>query len=222
VYLVCFDLSKDEQDQIDQLTYWLDFIDSFIAADPTNSKLKVILVGTRSDLNKSQFLLHSNPIPKLQHTWPSLPLHHEIFITSKFNQDSFGHLLKVVKLECKAIVSTNKVPKTYLSLLKALQAQAKSQRHPTIHIDDLQAVYPKQHLMPALKYLHAIGGIALLEDMICTDPSSISKLMSNFISPTSVQLSLSHMTKLQVLTSEEVGKVLVMKQDDPKYVFMPL
>jgi hypothetical protein len=153
--------------------------------------------------------------------WPSLQLHHEIFSTSKLNQDSFSHLLKAVKNVCKAIVSTNKVPKTYFSLLKILQAQAKSKRHPTIHITELKAVYPEQHLMPALKYLHAIGGIALVEDLICTDPSAISKLMSNFISPSSVQLALPHMSKFQVLTSEEVGKVLVMNQDDPKYVLMP-
>jgi hypothetical protein len=217
VYLVCFDLSKDEQDQIEQLTYWLDFLDSFIAADSTNSKLKVILVGTRSDLNKSQPLLHSNPIPKWQHLWPSLPLHHEIFSTSKFNQDCFSRLLKTVKHECQAIVSTNKVPKTYLSLLKVLQAQVNSQRHSIIRITDLQAGYSKQCIMPALKYLHAIGGIALVEDLVCIDPTSISNLMSNFISPSAVQLSLPHMSKLQVLTSDEVGTVLVMKQDDPKY-----
>jgi hypothetical protein len=75
--------------------------------------------------------------------------------------------------------------------------------------------------MPALKYLHAIRGIALVGDLICTDPSSISKLMSNFISPSSVQLSLFYMSKLQVLISEEVEAVLIMKQNDSKYAHSP-
>ena len=221
VYLVCFDLSEDTQGQMDQIKYWLDFLHSFLGSTPSQSKWKLILIGTRSDLNKSkQSIASANPIPKWQQTWPNLPLHPDILITSKTNKSSIDHILEVVKHECKAIMSTTKVPTKYLAFLKAIHAQVKSQRHPITHLIDLQKIYPEKELMPTLKYLHAVGSIVMVEGIICTDPTSISDMMAKFISPESVQLTLPHVcnNKVEILTSDQVGKVLMMQGDDPKYV----
>jgi hypothetical protein len=223
VYLACFDLAEDNHSQITQITYWLDFLHSFLGSAQSDSKWKVILVGTRADChNSNQPRLSPELIQKWQKTWPHLPLHNKIFFTSKHDTSSFRQLLAVVKHEAQALMSSMKVPKSFLSILKTLQTLQKVEGHRNsiTYINNLPIYYTKEKLMPALQYLHAVGSIVLVgDDLICTDPSAISHMMSNFISPEYVQQTLPHVRhkKVEILSSDQVGKILMMEEDDPKY-----
>lgn len=75
-------------------------------------------------------------------------------------------------------------------------------------------------MLPALRYLHAVGDIVLLPDgLICVRPPEISQLMAQFISPVDVQASLPHIVNghVEVLTSDQVGRVLTLTQGDPRF-----
>jgi hypothetical protein len=121
-----------------------------------------------------------------------------------------------------------KVPKSFLYILKNLQALQKAEchRNSITHIRDLPSYITKEeNLMPALHYLHAVGSIVLVgDDLICTDPSAISHIMSNFISPESVQQTLPHVAhkKVEILSSDQVGKILMLEENDPKYSIPPI
>lgn len=226
---MCFDLSDELQGQINQIKYWLDYLNSFFCINSETSqksKWRVILVGTRADLSlqaNSQPLVAANPILQWQQTWASLPLHHEIIFTSQTSTSSIDYLLDVVKLTCKEIMSkfATQVPTGFVSILKVLQLHTQSGR-PFIRVDKLDQLIPNnQHLQVGLQYLHAVGDIVMLPNgLICTDPSYVSQLMSNFISPESVQVTLPHIMsgKVEILTSDQVGKVLLMTKDDQEYV----
>jgi hypothetical protein len=224
VYLACFDLAENSQSQITQITYWLDFLHSILGSSAqSNSKWKVILVGTRADChNSKQPYLSPDLTQKWQKIWPHLPLHDKMFFTSKHDTSSFSRLLELVKHESQALMSTMKVPKSFLFILKTIQTLQKAENHynSITHIRDLPIHYTKgKNLMPALQYLHAIGSIVLVGDLICTDPSVISRVMANFISPESVQQTLPHVRhkRVEILSSDQVGKILMMEEYNPKY-----
>lgn len=182
-----------------------------------------MLVGTQSDLAKpTASLIASNPIPQWQKNWTLLPLHPELFITSRNNSATIDHLLDVVKQESQQIMSrfSKQVPIRYMLLLKTLQQRVQSKRRPFISINEISQSDPEQHLMPGLRYLHAVGDIVMLPDgLVCTDPAQVSHMMSSIICPESVQLTLPHIAngKMEILTSEQIGRVLTMKEEDEKY-----
>ena len=139
VYLVCFDLSADLKEQQAQISYWLDYMNSLLSPPSTPSssfssssntssssndtpskKWRVILVGLRYDLTnskKQQQQPHTfqTILPSWQQTWPNLPLHGEIFITSKKDKESVQHLLDSLRSECDHILIsfTKKIPNLY-------------------------------------------------------------------------------------------------------------
>ncbi len=93
MYLVCFDLGVDLKEQLNQLTYWLDYLNSILSSpeainDPeSKKKWSVMIVGLGSDnLKPSPVNLSSSNIPVWQATWPNLPLYHKLFSTSKFHK----------------------------------------------------------------------------------------------------------------------------------------
>ena len=109
------------------------------------------------------------------------------------------------------------IPKSYLTILDKLQQQGET----IMHIDNVNIQIPKNNLLSALKYLHAVGDIVLLpEGLICIRPSEISQLMAQFISPENVQSSLPHIASgnIEILTSDQVGRLLCLKNNDPMYV----
>jgi hypothetical protein len=140
-----------------------------------------------------------------------------VFSTSKHNTPSVAQLLKIVKHECTEIMSSKLVPSSYVYILSAIQEQTKSLHRPIIRFKEVKIT--AIHLDSALKYWHSVGRIVLVDDLICTDPAFISQLMSNFISPESVQLLLPHLAnkKIEILTSQQVGKLMTVKGDDSEY-----
>ncbi len=71
----------------------------------------------------------------------------------------------------------------------------------------------------ALRYLHAIGHIVYLRnELICTIPSMIPKLLAKFISPIEVQNLLLCNSNVQILNEEQIGFILqVNSTNDTRY-----
>lgn len=233
IYLVCFDLAEDVQSQISQIKYWLDYLHSLLSHseqdDNSKEKWRVVLVGTRSDISfDTKAVIKPAIVSKWLSTWSSLPLHNDIFITSQTNTLSIENLVRFLKVNCNEIMTkfSTQIPKTYLMLLEELKHEVQSKR-PFININDHfkdsgNTQEEQLAVLRGLRYLHAVGDIVMLPDgLVCTDPKYISLLMSNFISPESVQMTLPHITsnKVEILTSEQVGKVLLMKENDSEYDF---
>lgn len=216
------------------MTYWLSYINSFALAlsgtPDTRAKWRVILVGTRADKNSSYISNKSKPhlntlatplsaksIQSWQHEWPDLPLHAVPFFVSREDAKSIRRLLVTLKDECEAIMATStiQIPKQYFLLLEQLQQQ----NNAIVQVKDLNHLVTKDlNLNAALHYLHDVGDIVLLPDgLVCTHPSEISELMAQFISPECVRnLPFVENRQVEVLSSEQVGRVLSLKQDDPR------
>lgn len=90
-----------------------------------------------------------------------------------------------------------------------------------MHTENLiQLVAKDFNLNSALQYLHSVGDIVLFPDgLVCVRPSEIAELMAQFISPESVRNSLPYIAnrQVEVLSSEQVGQVLSLMQDDPRW-----
>ena len=166
---------------------------------------------------KSNASVFASSISTWQRTWSSLPLHNHVFLTSKFNSSSIKELWKAVELECKDIMAmfTKQTPSAYVALLKLLCSTTKAMARPFLRIKDIAGL-PDHQLMPALRYLHSVGDIVMMQDEICTNPSHVAQLMAKFICPDSVRTSLLISTgKVDTLTPDQVGTLLCLKEDDP-------
>lgn len=119
-------------------------------------------------------------------------------ISTLKNPKSIKSLLKEIKLHCTTLLDkyTNNIPTSYQLLLEDITSVDCHN-----HIMTLQTFKdsPKGKnwtsdpdlLMRALHHLHSIGQIVLFGDqLVCTDPSSISRIMAKFISPAKVRYSL--------------------------------
>ena len=228
---MCFDLSKDTPERYDQIAYWLNYLHSLLSPPPSTSKevmelfkkkWKVVLVGVKADLEpsslKSNGSTFSSSLTIWQHTWNSLPLHNQVFLTSKNNSLSIKRLWKAVQIECNGILEqfTKQIPRSYLALLNHLQLTTKSMERPFLCIKDVLGL-PDHLLMPALRYLHSVGDIVLMQDEVCTDPSYVARLLAKFICPESIRQSLLISSgKVDVLTQDQVGTMLSMTKDDPQ------
>lgn len=236
MYLVCFDLGANEQERLKQIAYWLDYLQSLIA--PTSfaseegrniflANWRVILVGLRFDLidekhaNKSAESISasfSSCIAQWRQTWSALPLFDQVPVTSKLDAKSIEEVWKIVKHESSTIMNkfTTQIPVLYLSILDKLRESANGQ--PFVRTNDLGNLALYQNLPSTLRYLHAVGDIVLLQNgLICVNPASVSKMMAKFISPEQVQRSLPHIKegKAVILTTEQAGRILELKEDDP-------
>lgn len=227
VYLVCFDLAAEASEQLLQIKYWLDYLHSFLSENNVREKWRIMLVGLRSDLEKSN---NNSPRPtsrfksaiaSWQQTWPELPIFSDVFVTSKETSSTIDRLWVSVYSECQQIMSefTSQIPTSYLLLLQHLGERVKVKGRPFLTVEELRGSFPENQLMPALRYLHAVGDIVLLQDgLLCTDPSAVSKMMANFISPENVQHTLPHIAsgKAVILNSDDIGKVLLLNENDPR------
>lgn len=91
-----------------------------------------------------------------------------------------------------------------------------------VQVSHLRGRWPESQLLPALHYLHAVGDIVLFQDgSVCTRPSEISDMMAQFISPELVQDQLPYIThgQAEILTTDQVGRMLQLKADDKRYIF---
>ena len=224
--IVCFNLAVSLEDQIKQITYWLDFLNSSLAPPPlsTSPKWVIILVGVRAD-EQTDFSLTqtSDMIATWQKKWPKLPLAHKIFsVSSLKSKKSVKTLLEFVEGECARILKhAHHIPssfyKTFLLELKKTDA--------LVHWTELfQYFAPKLNVNETsfksmLQYFQAIGRIVQLPNgMIFTDPTIAPKIAAKFVSPKRVRLLLlkQETEKVQILDDTEVGCLLDIDTSDNK------
>lgn len=85
VYVVCINLAGDSEHRLSEIKYWMEYLCSLIpinSEDPiAREKWKIIVVGVRADESREDF--PPTAIPTWQATWPNLPIHSNIMITSQ-------------------------------------------------------------------------------------------------------------------------------------------
>jgi hypothetical protein len=223
--LVCFNLELPVEDQIQQISFWLNFLNSSLPLPPLPAtpgaipKWNVILVGVRQD-EQHDFSLTKNPnlISQWKKRWPRLPLAPILFTVSSLkSQESVQHLLQFVGDECGRIFDTHctQIPLSYRNFLSKLQSL--STQHPLIHWSDLFNILKpdikmeEQAFKVMLKYAEAIGRIVWLPTgSVCTDPTSAPKIAAKFISPTDVRVALlkQETDRVHILDQTEIGCLL--------------
>lgn len=204
--MVCFDLSLPPSEQQKQIEYWLNYLNSILyhalrqfspSSAPTTTnhdvatKWKIIIVGTRADLNKHSTSSSSTNgfVESLSFAnYPFLPVHNSIFHISTKKDTSFfaslADLCETIKTECLQILEehTKHVPCAFQDLRDALQS---SSQH-ILHESDIANIQPRWAneplLAPALDFLQSIGEIVQFgEGRICTKPLVISQVLAKFI-----------------------------------------
>ncbi len=126
VYLVCFDLEVPIEQQRDQIFYWLQFINTYVPNLPrfhSSSNWKIMIVGLREDLAKSQGLTSANT-QHWQSQMPKLPIFKTLFRVSSFNsKKSVGGLLEAVQSVCSQIFEQHAVliPSSFQKLLQSIK-----------------------------------------------------------------------------------------------------
>lgn len=220
---MCYDLSAPPEKQFEQISYWLDFLQSSLPLSkdigPT-SKWRIIPVGLKKDLVKPASI--NNNIGSWKTNWSQLPIFDQAFFVSSHKHDSIKELLKVIEGECNRIFKqhTTKIPTAYKTLLQALQTIPEEKS--VIPKADLFKMHPcgmaKEQFSVALQYLHSIGHVVVLADgLVCTVPKVIPKIAAKFISPADVRAKLLDSKAVEILEAKEIGVVLQTAVSDPKY-----
>lgn len=226
-YLVCFDLGAKVQEQIDQVSYWLNFLESSLPLPPSSSppqrdgKWVIFLVGLRSDLCKRQ---DSSPfqqdhINSWTKNWPRLPIFNQIFMVSSMTGiKRVRNLFNIVGRECDRIFQSHSVliPTSYKRVLAHLQSLPNDRCF--LSEDDIiqelktsMVPIPPTSIPSALAYLHAIGRIVLFNNgMVCTNAAIAPKIAAKFVSPKEVRLRLlkKETDNVLILGEEEIGCLL--------------
>lgn len=232
LYLVCFDLSQPLQEQIDQITYWLDFLHSALPLPPSRAPPRsdwgILLVGLRADKQhplSSQ--IQFEHIKRWQGMWPRLAiLNQGIFaVSSLTSDDSVRHLLGSVEELCGRMFTAHAsaIPTIFRTTLERIQSNPPPSELCLITESTLYADCGNEMdrglFSSILQYLYAIGSIVQLKGgLVCTDPQRIPKLAAKFVSPDNVKLMLLR-ENIQILNLQDVGCVMMMDScKDEKYV----
>src|SRR3984957_9951386 len=137
VYVVCFDLAAPLETQRQQVTYWLDFLNSSLPTVLSTSipKWKVMIVGTRKDRCEDSFL-SSDIIPSWKSKWTNLPIHDQLFLVSAFSKEGVRGLLQSIEGTCNEIFfhHTTLIPALYKIILNSI---ATDKSYPILSIERL-------------------------------------------------------------------------------------
>eukprot|EP00026_Physarum_polycephalum_P003518 Phypoly_transcript_03531.p1 GENE.Phypoly_transcript_03531~~Phypoly_transcript_03531.p1 ORF type:complete len:802 (+),score=106.01 Phypoly_transcript_03531:131-2407(+) len=217
VYVLCYDFSASEKTQNEQISYWLDFLQSTLPttqfSHPTSpSNWQVIVVGTKIDQCKIKPQQHTLPIRESwKRLWTSLPLHTNQYIVSSHKIKGIDDLWAQLNNTCNTILDQHAilVPQKYNSLITTIQSIPLNKSIIPIKQLENACSWDDSHLfLLALKYFHAIGHVVLLHDLICINPQVIPKIMAEFISPESVRNKLVTNHRVEILDKGEIGAVL--------------
>lgn len=227
IYLLCFDLSLAKEIQIEQVSYWLTFLNSSLAhSAATSSKWTVFLVGLRSD-KKKEALFGQRQLSVWKHMFPTLPIYDQLFITSSVtSNESVQALLQEVKNECKRIFETHTVliPSVYKQILHRIKAESNDEP------SDVMTLYEKYNcgldlhgFKCVLSYLNTIGQVILLHNTIVfPNPTVAAKIAANFVSPKDVreQLLRNKVAKVELLSASEIGSMLLIRNNEERYCLL--
>jgi hypothetical protein len=239
VYIVCFDLEQDCNDQLNQITFWLEFLSSSLPNFLPSST--VMIVGLKSDVKHPSTSLSTSHIKHWQDRFKKLHLFEsDLFTISSLKaKDSVSHLLQCVERECKRIFDAHSItiPKAYHDFLQAIkQINSDNNSSPSSSSSSSSSSSPSSvshcphHFtspskLPscgldeigkklALRYFHSTGHVVLLDDdTVCIDPTIIPKIAAKFISPVEVRNKL--LTKeVTILDENEIYRCLLDIHDD--------
>lgn len=219
-YFLCFDLSEPLEGQIDQVGYWLDFLNSALplphnASSTENEKWTIMIVGLRADLVKFPPPLQPHHLQSWKKRWPRLPIFHQMFMVSSTTSiDSVRELLELVSNECTRIFSTHKVriPTLYRRILNVIEKQPDTES--LVHKSVLQQHFQGMDdiaFQIVLHYLHSVGRIVFMKNgLVLTNPTLAPKIAAKFVSPEEVRINLlrKRSISVQVLKKEEIGCLL--------------
>jgi hypothetical protein len=199
VYIVCFDLEQDHEGQINQITFWLEFLSSALPNFLSSSS--VMLAGLKSDVKHPSTSISPSHIKTWQHRFKNLHLFEsDLFnISSLKSKDSVSHLLRCVEGECKRIFKSHSIsiPKPYLELLQSIKqindisSSSSTPNHFTSPSKLPYCGLDEFGKKVALRYFHSTGNVILLdEDTVCINPTIIPKIAAKFISSEEVRTQL--------------------------------
>jgi hypothetical protein len=225
--LICFNLGQSLDEQILQITYWLNYLNSSLILSPLSSipKWNVILVGVRAD-EQQDFSLTQDPllISAWKKKWSKIPIVSKVFAVSSLKSpESVQHLLQFVEEECSHIFDnhTAQIPTSYQHFLSKLQDISK--QYPIIHWKDLHSNFGSEikggeaGFKTMLQYIKSIGRIVWLPTgFVFTDPTIAPKIAAKFVSPKGVRLALlkKETDKVQILDETEIGCLLDIDTSD--------
>ncbi len=234
LYVVCFDISKPVEDQVEQISYWLEFLSSALPFPPNtaDSKWSILLAGNslriyyrkiclsisglKADLQHSSTSWQLGPttsnLSAWQRAWPNLPIFNKVCIaSSKTSRESVKLLLQAIEVECNRILDSFavQIPTSYRAVLYDIQSQSRPGSKALVPLKELFLKHScgvdEPTFMQAVQYLHAIGRVVLLKsDLVCTDPTMVPKIAAKFVCPEQVRLNLLNFD-VPVLTIAEIG-----------------
>lgn len=233
VYVLCFDMKESRQNQLDQIVYWLNYLNSTLslpshsthAADP---KWCIMLVGLRSDLQRD------TPIPAKhiagwQQKYPRLVIANHLFsVSALMSTESIEQFCTSLEGECSSILDKHsaRIPLSYKSVLQSCENHSNSQpltEWKTLMQEQQEPSIDPPTFFSALQYLHAIGRIVLLKNgLVCTNPTVVPQVAAKFISPEEVQLELlkKETDNVQILDKQEVGCLLQIDTSDNTRLYL--
>lgn len=236
-YLVCFDLGATMEEQSNQVSYWLNFLNSSLPLPSgtgvqCNGKWAVFLVGLRSDLQeKTELMFQTNHLQTWKMSWSRLPIFDQIFsVSSLKSSKSVRGLFNKVGLECYRIFTNNSVfvPALYRQVMNELRSIPDGQCF--VSKEELKERFDKNMQISlfdsALQYLHNIGRIICFSNgLVCTNASVAPKIVAKFISPEEVRLRLlrTQTDTVQILSKEEIGYLLAIDTNSNErydYIFI--
>ena len=230
VIILCFSLAGSFDYQSNQITFWLDFLNSSLSLPSlsSNPKWTILLVGVRQDEQQDQSLTQ-NPkvILSWKKKWSKLPLYPKVFTVSSLKSpESVKMLLEFVEGECNRIFEhhATQIPSIYQKFL--LKLKEISIITPLISWKELfdksgsKVNMSEQAFKTMLQYIQFIGRIVWLPNgTVFTDPTIVSKIAAKFISPKEVRLALlkKETEVVQILDESEIGSLLNINLQNNRY-----
>lgn len=188
IYLVCFDLSQSEREQLDQISYWLRFLSSALPLDlPSRPKFpnwSVMLAGLHSEPTEpaktSSF--RKTAITGWKNVHAKLPISHSdgLFSVNLCSGESLKLMRSSLETECRRLFDENRtvVPTQFRRFWESIQKSTEDEVFVSIaEIQERHADLVEDGKFDlAIRYLIALGLLIRIDDkFVC--PSAKVKLI---------------------------------------------
>lgn len=195
MHLVCFDSQATTEEQVEQITRWLDFINSIpppSSSIPQNNKRMVFLVGLRAEdipPPGDEPSLQQSHFESWKNNYSLLDLSNQIFMVNCIKSpESIQNLFNNISSEGERIFLSN-LPILPLSFKEVLNEITSTGSKLTFIKEDQLMKQSKYNEQPrlfqrALQSLHSCGQIIICNNgLVCINPFNAQKMMAKFVSP---------------------------------------